>query len=781
VNRFNDDLASFNSIKFFTKILTAIVFIGHLAGCSGEQKPSPIKVSELVKKSEEEDKTLWKDELQAQKHEDVFITFWDDIRQSQDKFQVFKKAKFKKILFGKNLEPREYGLQIRVTDFAKPNNDHLIEYDVTNFHKLLDSVKEGHFDIVQSEWHHKAFIPPQDDQPARSLFSTEIHLSNGKKNHRMVIRGKFAVRWIAQREDSTRPELDTIQFEELRVVEYFGKPVFNHKTKVQIESKLSGEPVLLSPIHVYDLNGDQLPEIILGGGNMVLWNKGDFKFENDDLFKAPFIINNSGVVADFTGDGNVDYLGVNNYNEGVLFKGDNNGKFSHEPMRCWDYLAKNPSAISTGDVDGDGDLDVWFTQYKAPYVGGQMPKPYYDANDGHPSFLFLNDGSGKFYDNTEKAGLAKKRYRRTYSSSFYDFDDDHDLDLVVVSDFAGLDIYQNDGKGHFKEITDKLVHDKHAFGMSHTYGDFNRDGQIDLYMVGMNSTTAYRLIQMNLGNPEFPEYNEKRKAMAYGNRLYQANKDQFLQTSLNNSVAQSGWSWGCSAFDFDNDDDDDLYVANGHLSGESAKDYCTQFWTHDLYTGDSQERPVIAQFLSDEFRPVQLRGLDKGQISWNGFEHNKLFMNQYGEDFLEIGFLMNVGFEFDSRGVVTADLDLDGKKDILVIENKRLLGEQGPLSNESLHILENQLETDNHWIGVLLESKKGRVSPIGSKITIKGSFGKRKKCIVTGDSYYAQHPSTAHFGLGTIKEVGSIEVEWPNGQLSHIENPEVNRYHTVGL
>ena len=61
---------------------------------------------------------------------------------------------------------------------------------------------------------------------------------------------------------------------------------------------------------------------------------------------------------------------------------------------------------------------------------------------------------------------------------------------------------------------------------------------------------------------------------------------------FNDQVARTGWSWGCSSFDFDNDGDRDIYIANGHRSGESRQDYCTKFWRHDIYlepTGFDQD------------------------------------------------------------------------------------------------------------------------------------------------------------------------------------------------
>jgi len=51
--------------------------------------------------------------------------------------------------------------------------------------------------------------------------------------------------------------------------------------------------------------------------------------------------------------------------------------------------------------------------------------------------------------------------------------------------------------------------------------------------------------------------------------------------------------------------------------------------------------------------------------------------------------------------------------------------------------------------------------------------------VVTGDSLRAQHANQKHFGLGTVDKVEAIEVRWPNGKISRLENPAVNQYHEV--
>jgi len=207
--------------------------------------------------------------------------------------------------------------------------------------------------------------------------------------------------------------------------------------------------------------------------------------------------------------------------------------------------------LTCGDIDHDGDLDVWLGQYKVPYVRGQMPTPFYDANDGHPAYLLLNDGTGRFNDATDAAGLSKKRFRRAYSSSFADLDGDGDLDLCVVSDFAGIDLYRNDGSGRFTDVTRAWIDEPHAFGMSHALADFDRDGQLDLLMIGMNSPTVDRLDHLRLGRPGFESQGAMRSAMVQGNRLFLGNgKGKFTTAPFNPAIARSGWSWGCSAFDF---------------------------------------------------------------------------------------------------------------------------------------------------------------------------------------------------------------------------------------
>jgi len=65
-----------------------------------------------------------------------------------------------------------------------------------------------------------------------------------------------------------------------------------------------------------------------------------------------------------------------------------------------------------------------------------------------------------------------------------DLDTDGDLDLLVVSDFAGIDVYANDGWGHFTDVTARWMPERHAFGMAHAIADLDGDGRSDILVTG---------------------------------------------------------------------------------------------------------------------------------------------------------------------------------------------------------------------------------------------------------------------------------------------------------
>jgi hypothetical protein len=546
-----------------------------------------------------------------------------------------------------------------------------------------------------------------------------------------------------------------------------GKPAFR---------SLLDEPItpprgsfFIDPLILYDLDHDGLSEIILAAKNLVFHRNSQGTYETTPLCRYPPGLIFTGLIADFDGDGSADFLCAK-FEGLMLFRGSPRGTFDEPGKLVWraPRHLKYATAFTCGDVNHDGALDVFLGQYRLPYEKGAMPTPWYDANDGYPSYLLLNDGKGNFRDATTGAGLGQKRSRRSYGASLADLDGDGNLDLVVVSDFAGVDVYGNDSTGHFSDLTSKWLPEAHGFGMGEAFTDFNSDGRLDFVMIGMPSATADRLEHAGLWNNENPEERSMRARMTYGNRLYIARQSGGFDQQ-GNGIARAGWAWGCAAADFDNDGFPDLYIANGHETKETVADYDPEFWLHDIYVGDAGDNPAVEAYFNEKFARTRGRGQ-----SYGGYDKNRFYFNLDGKSFFEAGYLMGVALEQDSRNTVAEDLDGDGRMDLLVTTF-----EVWPKIQQTLRVFRNELEDPGNWIGFRFREDAQAGSPVGVKVLIHAGGKKAIRQIVAGDSYRCQQANTVHFGLGKGQRVDSVEIIWPSGKTLRLEDPAINRYHTI--
>src|SRR5215472_18011803 len=129
------------------------------------------------------------------------------------------------------------------------------------------------------------------------------------------------------------------------------------------------------------------------------------------------------------------------------------------------------NAVAVADVDGDGRYDILFTNQ----VGGNE--------------LWKNLGGGKFKNITAESGIALKGLM-SVGAAFADIDNDGDQDLVITTIRGGVHLFENDGHGHFKDITREAgINDTgHAAGAF--FFDYDRDGLVDLVVCNVGRFTT---------------------------------------------------------------------------------------------------------------------------------------------------------------------------------------------------------------------------------------------------------------------------------------------------
>ena len=335
-------------------------------------------------------------------------------------------------------------------------------------------------------------------------------------------------------------------------------------------------------IAVGDYNGDGLEDIYVcqpaGLPNRLYRNNGDGTFD-DVTHEAGVDVLDASTMAlfgDLDNDGDQDLIVIAGTRV-LVFRNDGRGKFTRPAPNELPESGATLTSAALADYDRDGYLDLYVCAYDFWNAGAtyDAPTPYYDASNGPPNILYRNRGDGSFEDVTAASGMNQNNNRFSFAASWADYDKDGWPDLYVANDFGRNNLYRNNGDGSFSDVAALAGVEDLGAGMSVSWGDYNGDGWLDLYVSNMWSSAGQRLTF----NPAFAEVagDEAVRAafqrQARGNSLFKNNGDgTFQDVTLEAGVAFGRWAWGSALWDYDNDGRPDIFVTNGYITGPDTHD-----------------------------------------------------------------------------------------------------------------------------------------------------------------------------------------------------------------
>jgi len=440
-------------------------------------------------------------------------------------------------------------------------------------------------------------------------------------------------------------------------------------------------------------------------------------------------------------------------------------------------------SVNWVDVNNDGYLDLFVSTGRE---GGE--------ND----VLYINNGpdSNFTFRKVVNSPLVQD-HLPSDGSSWADFDNDGDLDAVVVSWYDSTNnFYSNDGHGGFTLNASSSIVTDRGYSETCSWGDYDNDGYVDLYV--SNSAGSLRnflyhnnhdgtFTRVTVGSIVLDQYKSRgvswvdydndgdldmfvvneggQNENLYRNMLRETGTATFTSVTTGPLVNAGGNSMSASWGDVDNDGDLDVFIANGWPVA-SVNRLC-------LNNGDGTFTEVVNDTV------VKTAGFHMG-CAWGDFDNDgdlDLFVTTaYGptasRNLLYRNLLMETGSPSFQRvgtgdivndtgysyGCAWGDYDRDGDLDLFVAKT---LNEREPNA-----FYRNDNANGNHWLEVRCIGISSNRSGIGAKVRVGATInGHRVWQLreIDGQSGYCGQNLDQHFGLGNAAVIDSLKIEWPGG------------------
>ncbi len=487
----------------------------------------------------------------------------------------------------------------------------------------------------------------------------------------------------------------------------------------------------------------------------------------------------SGVaLIDYDNDGLLDaFIASGDGAPSRLYHNEGNGRFRDVSAEMGITRTGWAEGVCAGDFDNDGFIDLFVT--------------YWGQNT-----LYRNEGGKHFRDVTRESGLTQDRVRYNTGCAFLDYDRDGRLDLYVSNylDFnftstpkpganpycwyMGLAVncgprglpfdrnilYHANADKTFTDVSIKsgIAQPDRSYCLSALVADFDGDGWPDIF-VACDQTPS--LLYMNQHDGKFSEeavlrgvaFDENGRAMSgmgataadynhtglpsifrtnfsderetlYTNEGQGNFEERTIAAGLGANTRYVGW--GTQFFDFDNDGWSDLILVNGHAFPEIDRK------NTDLHFRE----PAILY-----------RNLHEGKFADISKESGPAITAPHS-----------------SRGLAVGDIDNDGALELL-INNQ----------NEPPSLLHLATHAPNNWVILKLTGTVSNRSAIGAKVRLTAGGVTQTAEVRSGGSYLSQSDLRLHFGLGQATRIDRLDIEWPSGTKSTVQNLAANRIHPI--
>lgn len=477
------------------------------------------------------------------------------------------------------------------------------------------------------------------------------------------------------------------------------------------------------------------------------------------------------IIDDFNNDNYLDIVTSDWSLDGVMhyYQNDKKGKFADYSKKSEIGLFKGGLSMIQADYDNDGDTDIFVMR------GAWMGK-----FGRQPNSLLRNNGDGTFTDVTIKSGLYSEF--PTQAGNWNDFNNDGYLDLFIGNESKPdeqypSELYINNQDGTFTNVAHAANCDIVDFIKGSTSCDYDNDGDIDLFLSGMNKRkTLLKNTGIKDGIPNFVDATDEAGLAGI------------------NVMTFPTWFW-----DYDNDGWQDIFVCgyqfNGSIAGETAKEALgiptgignsKMYLYHNNHNGTFTDVSKVSGLsktvfaMGSNFGDIDNDGfldmyLGTGNPDYKSLTPNKLFRNMGNGTFADVTVSGRVGNLQKGHAVAFNDLDNDGDSDIFIEVGGAYTGDA--FSN-ALYL--NPGQNNNRWIKLQLEGTESNRSAIGTKVKVsfkENGVSRSVYRILNSGGSFGASALRMEIGVGQATIIDQIEITWPKSQKKKVfKNVKPNQF-----